>query len=89
MNWFKIEVKDARKGEGYQYVGSSEDSLNEIAKKAASGQYIQLDDLRYWDRGTVKKWEDWDRSIMPVVCINPANIVSIMQFKGDPVVIPR
>jgi hypothetical protein len=89
MNWFKIEVKDARKGEGYQYVGASEDSPKELARKATNGEYIQLDDLRYMDRGTLKKWEQWDASLIPTVYINPALIVTIMQFKDDPAVTPR
>jgi hypothetical protein len=89
MNWFKIEVKNVRDGKGFQYVGASEDSPQDIVRKAASGEYIRLDNLRYMDRGTVKKWEDWDASLIPSVYINPASIVAIMQFKGDPAVTPR
>jgi hypothetical protein len=88
MNWFKIRVNDGRE-HGYTYVGASADSPEDIAKKSASGEYIRLDNLRYWDRGTVKKWEEWDASLIPAVHINPRTIVSIMQFKGDPAATPR
>jgi hypothetical protein len=89
MNWFKVEVVESREGRSYQWVGASEDSPQEIVRKATSGEYIRLDNLRYWDRGTVRKWEEWDPTVIPSVYINPASIVSIMQFKGDPSVTPR
>ena len=84
MNWFKILVNDGSE-KGHTFVGASADSPQEIAKKAVSGEYIRLDNLRYRDQvGTIKNWEDWDTSLVPSIYINPSTIVCIMQFKGDP-----
>jgi len=89
MNWFKIAINNGT-ARGYGYVGACADSAEDLVKKAASGEYIRLDDLRYQDeRRSVKKWEEWDASQMPTVHINPSTIVSIQQFKGDPLVTPR
>ena len=89
MNWYKIEVNDGSK-QGYNYVGAVADSPQEIAKKAASGEYIRLDNLRYCDQqGKIRTWEEWDARLVPTVHINPSTIRSIMQFKGDPAVTPR
>jgi hypothetical protein len=89
MNWFKISVDNGTE-KGYGYVGESADSAQEIAQKAAGGEYIRLDNLRYRDdRGKIKTWEEWDASLVPSVHINPRTIVAVMQFKGDPSVTPR
>jgi hypothetical protein len=89
MNWFKIEVNDGSE-HGYTYVGASADAPQEIARKAASGEYIRLDSLRYRDQlGKIKTWEEWDASLVPTVHINPTTIRSIVQFKGDPSFTPR
>ncbi|HEX2851947.1 MAG TPA: hypothetical protein VHO24_01825, partial [Opitutaceae bacterium] len=68
----------------YHYVGSSELSPEELTKKAEHGFFIQLDELLYMDRGEMKEWADWDKSLIPRAYINPKDIVAIMQFKGDP-----
>jgi hypothetical protein len=83
MNWYKIETDRAKDG-AYNYIGSSSDSLKVILKKAYDGEYIQLANLVYMDRGEIKKWSDWDKKIVPTIFINPKGIISIMQFKGDP-----
>jgi hypothetical protein len=52
--------------------------------KAEHGYFIQLDELLYMDRGDMKPWAEWDRTLIPTAYINPKDIISIMQFKGDP-----
>jgi hypothetical protein len=88
MNWFKIAINNGtEKGSGY--IGASADSLESLLTKAQSGEYVRLESLRYHDqRGMYKPWEDWDASLIPSVSINPSTIVSIMQFKGDPLTTP-
>ncbi len=88
MNWFKIML-DNGTGQGYGYIGASADSLESLVEKARGDEYIFLDSLRYHDqRGMYKAWEDWDASLVPRVAINPDTIVSVMQFKGDPLTTP-
>lgn len=36
------------------------------------------------DRGVMKEWADWDKTLEPTAFINPSSIIAIMQFKGDP-----
>jgi hypothetical protein len=83
MNWFKVEVNKGTEGP-YHYVGSSEDSAEALVKRAQNGYFISLSDLLYMDRGRLKEWAEWDKTLIPEVYINPKDIVSIMQFKGDP-----
>lgn len=87
-NWYKIETN---KGENntYQYIGSSSDSYETVAEKIQKGELIRLDDLLYMERGEVKEWANWDKSIQPSVLINPLCILNVMQFKGDPKVVPN
>lgn len=88
MGWFKIRARD-EEGDGYTYVGESDDSIETLAEKASQGQFIRLDNLLFMDRGDIKEWAEWDRSIVPTVFINPTAIFSIMQFHGDPRVTAR
>jgi hypothetical protein len=88
MNWYKIRANEG-KDDSYTYVGTSTDSAEVIAEKAARGEFIRLDGLLYLDRGEVKEWAEWDKSLIPTVYINPRNIQSLMQFKGDPRVVSR
>ena len=88
MFWYKIAMNDGG-DEPYTFVGASNETLDGLATKAARGEYIHLTELLYQDRGEVREWAEWDRSIDPAVYINPAQIYTIMQFKGDPRVIPR
>ena len=88
MNWFKIEVNKGTEGM-YHYVGCCAQDLEQLAEMAARGDYIRLNQLLYMDRGDLTSWEEWDRSFVPSVAINPKNIVSMMQFKGDPRATPR
>lgn len=88
MNWYKIRARD-ESDEGYTYVGASEDSIEKLAEKAARGQFIRLDNLLYMDRGDIKEWAEWDKSVIPMVFINPASIFAIMQFHDDPRITPR
>ena len=83
MNWFKIEVDKGKEGT-YHYVGSTADALETLIEKAQRGEFLRLADLLYVDRGDLKTWDEWDRSLMPSVAINPRTVISIMQFKGDP-----
>ncbi len=88
MNWYKISVDDGTK-EGYTYVGASDESFESLAKRVESNEMIRLDDLLYKDNGEVFKWEQWDNSLIPTVYVNPKNVISIMQFKDDPLVITK
>ncbi len=83
MNWFKIQVDDRRRY-GYTFIGCSEDTLEELIRKADSGAYIRLDQMLYMDRGEIKEWEKWDPNLIPSIFLNPSKIVNIMQFKDDP-----
>ncbi len=83
INWYKINYRDGSK-DGYTYVGSSGESLEELARKAVSGDYIKLDNLLYKDNGEIFNWEQWDSSVIPSVVLNPRYVLSIMQFKDDP-----
>jgi len=87
MNWFKITTDDGNE-KNYTYVGASSETLDSLIRKAARGEYICLTDLLYWDKEEIKPWSEWDKSLIPTVAINPAKIYSILQFKGDPRVIP-
>lgn len=88
MNWFKVEVDKGKEGT-YHYVGASVETLEQLAERAHRGEFLKLDDLLYIDRGDIKTWEEWDRSLMPSMVVNPRTIISIMQFKGDPRKTPR
>jgi hypothetical protein len=83
MNWFRIEINKGKEG-SYHFVGSSEDDAETLVKKAQNGFFIQLDNLLYLDRGEVKEWAEWDASAIPTAYINPKDIISVMEFKGDP-----
>ncbi|HLY38417.1 MAG TPA: hypothetical protein VKU61_10305 [Candidatus Binatia bacterium] len=87
MNWYKVKTKEER--DSYTYVGASTETAEVIAERAARGEYIRLDELLYMDRGDIKEWAEWDKSLVPTVYINPANILSFVQFKGDPRVVSR
>ncbi len=88
MNWYKIQAKD-EDGDGRTWVGRSDETLEALAQRAKDGDFIRLDELLYMDRGEVKEWADWDKSLVPTVFLNPASITSIMQFRGDPRTTPR
>lgn len=83
MNWFKIETNKGKDGT-YHYVGSSEYSREDLVKRVEHGFFVQLDGLLYMDRGEMKEWADWDKSLIPTAFVNPKDIIAIMQFKGDP-----
>jgi len=83
VNWFKIEVNKGKEG-AYHYVGASELNVEELLKRAQHGYFIKLDNLLYTDRGDMKEWAEWDPSLIPTAYINPKDVLSIMQFKGDP-----
>jgi hypothetical protein len=87
MNWFKVEINKGKEGM-YNYVGSSEDSAETLINKAQNGIFVRLDNLLYYERGEIREWADWDKSLEPNVYINPKEVVSVMEFKGDPRVIP-
>ncbi len=88
MHWYKIEVN---KGEDdtYHFVGSSELDADALVKRAENGFFIRLGDLLYMDRGQIKEWADWDKTLVPEVHINPKDIVAFMEFRGDPRELPR
>lgn len=88
MNWYRIQVQDGT-AHGHTFAGSSPDSLDQLIQKAMRGEYLRLDNLVYWDQGQVKDWAEWDRRDAPTVCINPAHVLSIQPFKGDPRTLPR
>jgi hypothetical protein len=87
-NWYKIETNKEKEGT-YHYIGSSFLSLAELAAKAEAGEFIQLDELLYMERGEYKDWASWDKSIEPSALIAPNIILSIMRFKADPRTIPN
>jgi len=88
MNWYKVRANDGG-DKSRTYVGCSPDSPQAIADKAARGEYIRLEQLLYMDRGEVKDFSEWDKSVVSTVHINPKYIYAFMQFKGDPRVTPR
>jgi hypothetical protein len=88
MNWFKVEVRRGA-SEPYQFVGAAEATLESLAQQLKAGQAVRLDHLLYWDREKVKDWAEWDKALVPSVVINPSEVVTIMQFKGDPRVLYR
>jgi hypothetical protein len=88
MYWYKVRTQD-EEGEGYTYVGTANEAPDELAQKAARGEFVRLDNLLYMDRGDVKDWAEWDKSLVPTVFINPSHIFSFMQFHGDPRSTPR
>ena len=83
INWFKIEVNKFSEGT-YTYVGCSSLSLEAVIAKLQAGDYIRLDNLLYWDRGIIKEWSQWDKSVVPTVYINPLAVLDVMQFIRDP-----
>lgn len=85
-NWFKIETNKI--SETYHYIGSSPETLESLTAKAQAGEFLRLDDLLYMERGDYREWAEWDKSLTPSVMIQPSIVLSIMQFKGDPRVIP-
>ena len=87
VNWFKVEVN--MHPEGYAYVGSSFLSLEALISKLSSGEYIRLDNLLYMDRGIVKEWAEWDKSVIPTAYINPYYVTNVMQFIRDPRLVER
>ncbi len=87
MYWYKILADDGG-DESYTYVGASNETIDGLAQKAARGEYIHLTQLLYWDRGEIKEWAEWDKSLEPAVFLNPQYVYSIMQFKGDPRDVP-
>jgi hypothetical protein len=88
MNWYLIRVNDGT-ANGYSFVGSSGDSLERLAEKAARGEYLRLDDLLYYDQGEVRDWAQWDRRFAPTVFVNPAHVIAIQPFRGDPRRLPK
>jgi hypothetical protein len=87
MHWFKIEINKGKEGT-YHYVGCSEDDVEVLVKKAQNGFFIRLDELLYMDRGHIKEWAEWDKTLKPTAHINPKDIISVMEFKGDPRELP-
>ena len=87
VNWFKVSIN--KSPEEYTYVGCSSLSLEVLISKISSGEYIRLDNLLYWDRGVVKEWAEWDKSVIPSVFINPHYVTDVMQFIRDPRLIER
>jgi hypothetical protein len=83
MNWYNIRVDDGTE-HGYTYVGSSPDPVETLVEKASRGEYLRLDDLLYQDRGEIKNWAEWDKREVPTAYINPARVIAIQPFKGDP-----
>jgi len=88
MSWFKVEVRRGT-SEQYSFVGATDATLESLAQNIADGQTVRLDRLLYWDRGKIKDWEEWDKTLVPSVVIKPSEVVTIMQFKGDPRVLYR
>jgi hypothetical protein len=88
MNWYKIKIEDGSE-RGYTLVGSSPDSLDQLTKKAMRGEFLRLDNLLWYDRGEIREWIDWDRREAPIACINPAHVVMIQPFNGDPRTLPK
>lgn len=84
-NWFKLETS---KENTYHYYGSSSFSCEQLLEALQRGEYVRLDDLLYMERGEYKEWAEWDKSLMPYVCINPECVITVMQYKGDPRTIP-
>jgi hypothetical protein len=82
-NWFKIETSK-EEGSTYHYYGSSALSLDELVSRLQQGEYVRLDDLLYMERTEYKAWADWDKSLEPTVLINPACVMTVMQYKADP-----
>jgi hypothetical protein len=87
MHWFKIEINKGKEG-SYHYVGASEDDADALIKKAQNGFFVRLDELLYMDRGQIKEWAEWDKTLVPTTYINPKDIISVMEFKGDPRELP-
>ncbi len=88
MNWFRIRLKDS--GErGVTYTGSSLETFEALAEKAARGEFIRLDNLLYQDRGEIKEWAEWDNREVPSVFICGASVLAIHSFKGDPRTLSR
>jgi hypothetical protein len=85
--WFKIETaKD--KDSSYHYYGSSLLTHEELISSLQRGEYISLNDLLYLERSEYKQWADWDKSILPHVSINPTFVISVMQYRDDPRIVP-
>jgi hypothetical protein len=82
-NWFKVETsKD--KVSTYHYYGTSPLSLEQLVAALQRGEFVRLDDLLYMERSQYKEWSEWDKTLTPTVSINPACVVTVMQFKTDP-----
>lgn len=87
-HWYKIETNKGEEGT-YHYIGSTPLTFESLAEKVHLGEMVRLDELLYMERGEIKEWADWDKSLLPSVYIQPTCIISIMQFKGDPRVTPN
>lgn len=89
VHWYKVEV-GRENGSTYNWYGSSMMSLEQLIAALRQGEYIRLDNLLYIDHGPpkerskYKEWSEWDDALMPTVYINPSNVVTVLQFKGDP-----
>jgi hypothetical protein len=97
MNWYRILVNEG--GERCKtFAGSSAASLEALIEKASCGEYLRLDNLVYQDRGAInlgvalyglltgrmKDSSEPDNREAPIICINPAQVVAIQPFTGDP-----
>lgn len=82
MNWFKIKTHEGQRT--YTLVGSSPHTLEALVDQATQGKYVQLDDLVFMDRGSVKDWSAWNKRDIPSIAINPTVIIAIMQLRADP-----
>ena len=85
--WYKVETSKDKEST-YHYYGSSSLSYDKFIAALQQGEYVHLDDLLYMERGEYKEWAVWDKSLIPSVFINPAFVVTVMQYKGDPRAIP-
>ncbi len=83
MYWYRIETNKAADGI-FLFIGCSPDPIDMLVKRAQNGYFVRLDELLYFENGEVHEWADWDPTLQPTVFINPKDIISIMEFKGDP-----
>jgi hypothetical protein len=86
--WYKVETNEGEDSTTHHY-GSSSLSFELLIASLQRGEYIQLNDVLYLERGSYKEWAEWAPELHPSKYINPNCILNVMQYIGDPRATPK
>lgn len=82
-NWYRAEMTSG--AENFYLWGASELGEQELLTKLATGEFVTLEDLIYFDEeGAPRSWNEWDPQCQPRVFLNSKFLVSLMPLVGDP-----